>query len=264
MPVLTNLFALPAIWYNWRVRLYVLSVVSAIGMCISIFYHACAGWPEACFGATVAQARSNDYVWAPYNVAVMAVHVLNFYVFPWSSAVNYTLLAVIIFVQTLVPFSLEVFKAVLLCLAALLVVRATLLGMLLDVLVDAGDHEGSGSVLGNNRLGATTGLMFDDPERFSWPYLTMGLILVGIALAGFVIEDPATEWFTHAFLWHIPVFLAQFCLSLGTTRNSPWFPRLLRRLDGGSPDGSMHKEEAPTFYSAPSPSTTVASYAQWR
>lgn len=237
MPVLTNLVALPSIWYTWRAQLYGISAVSAIGMSISIFYHVCASWPSACLGAGVVEARANDYIWAPFVVAVMAVHVLNLYVFPWASVINYVLLAAIIMAQILLPFSMHAFRVIILATGALLVIRVTILGALAEL-------------MGSE---PRKSFMFDEPGRFSWPYLLIGLVLSLVAFAGFVVDDPAVEWFVHSFMWHVPVFAAQFFIALGTTRNSPAFPDFLRRFDGGDPH-PISPSDAPVFYGA---STTL-------
>jgi hypothetical protein len=239
LPVITNLAAIPAAWYAWRVRLFVICIVFSIAGTVSTYYHACAAWNAACLGLDVSVGRFNDFIWAPFTAVVITLQLLNFYVYPWASMVNYSVLAIVILAQTAAPFTSTVFFAVIVSLGMLLLVRTLVLDGLAEFLV-----ADEAIPMGDNRRRP---LAFDRAERYSWPHLVIGAILLMIAFPAFAVDDPSVEWLTHSLLWHLGVFLAGYAILVGVTRNSPRFFESLRALDGGSPRAPR---DPPTFYSA--------------
>jgi hypothetical protein len=243
LPVVTNLAAIPAIRYAWRVRLFAICIVYTIAAVVSTYYHACASWPTvACFGLPVSVPRTNDFIWAPFSSVVLSLQLLNFYVYPWASMINYTVLALLFLVQTAAPFSAAVFLTVLLSVALLLLVRVLVLDALAEFVV-----ADEAIPMGDNRHKP---LAFDRAERYSWPHLAIGGLLLLIAFPAFAVDAPGAEWLLHSMLWHLGIYLAGYAILVGVTRESPRFFESLRERDGGPPTAP---EDPPTFYGARAP-----------
>lgn len=191
--VASNFAAIPGILYAVRIRANFIATHYLITVLASLVFHTCLA-SEFCLGQSLNTLRLIDYIFATHLMATVFVWFADVQS-PRDVVTDQLVLAFVVVVVILAPFSLRAIVLTLMCGFALLYYKY--------VIVDEGSP----------RLW----------DRIHLPALVPGLLFIGLAGTMFMVDKGRSYWAKHT-VWHASSMFGSYLVLLGSSKDAKrWY-----------------------------------------